>query len=61
MKTRHMETKSQNLVSLFADAFKQEPCALALRLGSLRVSLADTLTACKTAVRVINEGYEEEL
>jgi len=33
--------------------------ALALRLGSLRVSLADALAACKTAVRVINEGHEE--
>lgn len=39
----------------------QPASALALRPGSLRVSLADTLTACKTAVRVINEGYEEEL
>ena len=37
----------------------QPASALALRPGSLRVSLADTLTACKTAVRVINEGFEE--
>ena len=39
----------------------QPASALALRPGSLRVSLADTLAACKTAVRVINEGFEEEL
>ena len=45
-----------------ADWLDSQPAsALALRPGSLRVSLADTLTACKTAVRVINEGYEEEL
>ena len=43
-----------------ADWIDSQPAsALALRPGSLRVSLADTLTACKTAVRVINEGYEE--
>ena len=45
-----------------ADWLDSQPAsALALRPGSLRVSLADTLTACKTAVRVINEGFEEEL
>lgn len=33
--------------------------ALELRPGSLRVSLKDILTACKTATRVINEGFEE--
>ena len=43
-----------------ADWIVSQPAsALALRPGSLRVSLGDTLTACKTAVRVINEGYEE--
>ena len=45
-----------------ADWLDSQPAsALALRPGSLRVSLADTLAACKTAVRVINEGFEEEL
>ena len=43
-----------------ADWLDSQPAsALALSPGSLRVSLADTLTACKTAVRVINEGFEE--
>ena len=43
-----------------ADWLDSQPAsALTLRPGSLRVSLADTLTACKTAVRVINEGFEE--
>jgi hypothetical protein len=43
-----------------ADWLDSQPAsALALRPGSLRVSLAETLTACKTAVRVINEGFEE--
>jgi len=33
--------------------------ALELRPGSLRVSLKDIQAACKTAVRVVNEGFEE--
>lgn len=37
----------------------QPAAALELRPGTLLVSLGEILTACKTAVRVINEGFEE--
>lgn len=37
----------------------QPAAALALRPGSLLVSLGEIRTACNTAARVINEGFEE--